>query len=67
MYISEEKMRDIVLDSARFASFCQRVKMAYWKKWDGKRPSVSEADLDIILLHAWDDFTHNPLQVTKTK
>lgn len=47
----------MMLDCARFASFAQRVKMAYWDTAHLKTKNLaSESQIDDILLIAWDDF-----------
>ena len=44
-----------IKDAAKFANFAQRVKMKYWSDFNHSSKTVSEENLDNILLLAWED------------
>ncbi len=50
-----------IKDAAKFSSFAQRVKMAYWNSSpQGSASKVPEIYLNEILLICWEDFKKFP-------
>lgn len=44
-------------NAARFANFCQKIKMKYWYQTKDETERVSEKNLDTILLMAFEELT----------